>query len=102
MGPILPPPCGEVEIACDFEWGGRLHQTPARNAARYDLPARGRWSRAALCRNHLPGKRRGHAMRRAIYLLLLAPYLALGWVPFYDRALPDLAGIPFFYWYQLL
>jgi len=41
-------------------------------------------------------------MWRAIYLLLLAPYLALAWVPFYDRALPDLAGIPFFYWYQLV
>ncbi|HEY1631110.1 MAG TPA: DUF3311 domain-containing protein [Rhizomicrobium sp.] len=41
-------------------------------------------------------------MRRAIYLLLLVPYLALAWVPLYDRALPDLAGIPFFYWYQLV
>jgi len=24
------------------------------------------------------------------------------WVPFYNRALPAIAGIPFFYWYQLL
>ena len=39
---------------------------------------------------------------RYIRLLLLVPYLALIWVPFYDRALPDIAGIPFFYWYQLL
>ncbi|MGH6870015.1 MAG: DUF3311 domain-containing protein [Rhizomicrobium sp.] len=38
---------------------------------------------------------------RAIHLLLLVPYLALAWVPFFDRALPDLFGIPFFYWYQL-
>jgi Protein of unknown function (DUF3311) len=39
---------------------------------------------------------------RFIRLLLLVPFLALIWVPFYDRALPSLAGIPFFYWYQLL
>jgi hypothetical protein len=24
------------------------------------------------------------------------------WPPFYNRAEPSLAGIPFFYWYQLL
>jgi hypothetical protein len=41
------------------------------------------------------------AIVRFVRLLLLVPYLALGWVPFYDRALPDIAGIPFFYWYQL-
>ena len=39
---------------------------------------------------------------RAIYLLLLAPYLALLWVPFYNRAAPELFGIPFYYWYQML
>jgi uncharacterized protein DUF3311 len=39
---------------------------------------------------------------RAVHLLLFVPYLALIWVPFYDRALPDFLGIPFFYWYQLL
>jgi hypothetical protein len=32
--------------------------------------------------------------------LLLVPLLAL-WVPFYDRAEPSLAGIPFFYWFQM-
>ena len=31
---------------------------------------------------------------------LALPYIALLWVPFYNRALPDLFGIPFFYWYQ--
>ncbi len=35
-------------------------------------------------------------------LLLLIPYIAMLWVPFYNRAAPDIAGIPFFYWYQLL
>jgi hypothetical protein len=39
---------------------------------------------------------------RAIYLLLLAPYVALLWVPFYNRATPELLGIPFYYWYQML
>lgn len=38
---------------------------------------------------------------RVIRLLLLVPYAALAWVPYYNRALPDLFGIPFFYWYQL-
>ncbi|MDE2182592.1 MAG: DUF3311 domain-containing protein [Alphaproteobacteria bacterium] len=37
---------------------------------------------------------------RLHHLLLLLPLLVL-WVPFYDRAEPALAGIPFFYWYQL-
>jgi len=39
---------------------------------------------------------------RFIYLLLLAPYVALMWVGSYDRPGPALFGIPFFYWYQLL
>jgi hypothetical protein len=39
---------------------------------------------------------------RYVRLLLLAPYLALIWVPFYNRALPDFLGIPFFYWFQLI
>jgi hypothetical protein len=39
---------------------------------------------------------------RAIHILLLIPYLAMLWVPSYNRFEPTLAGIPFFYWYQLL
>lgn len=35
-------------------------------------------------------------------LLLLIPYAAMMWVPFYNRVAPELAGIPFFYWYQML
>jgi Protein of unknown function (DUF3311) len=34
--------------------------------------------------------------------LLLVPILAVLWVPFYNSVEPQLAGIPFFYWYQLL
>jgi hypothetical protein len=37
-----------------------------------------------------------------VRLLLLIPYIAMLAVPLYDRARPELAGIPFFYWYQLL
>ncbi|MBR2124046.1 MAG: DUF3311 domain-containing protein [Acetobacter sp.] len=32
--------------------------------------------------------------------LLLLPFIALLWVPFYNRVTPTLCGIPFFYWYQ--
>ena len=35
-------------------------------------------------------------------LLLLIPYVAVLYVPFYNRTPPVIAGIPFFYWYQLL
>jgi len=39
---------------------------------------------------------------RAVYWLFLIPVVATLWVPIYDRAEPSIAGIPFFYWYQLL
>ena len=35
-------------------------------------------------------------------ILLIIPFIAVLWVPFYDRAEPSVAGFPFFYWYQLL
>jgi len=35
-------------------------------------------------------------------LLLLVPFVALLWVPFYNSVEPAMAGIPFFYWYQFL
>jgi hypothetical protein len=39
---------------------------------------------------------------RLSYLLLLVPYAAMLFVPSYNRIEPALAGIPFFYWYQLM
>ena len=36
------------------------------------------------------------------YLLLLPPYIAMIWVSSYNKVEPTWAGIPFFYWYQLL
>jgi len=38
----------------------------------------------------------------ALKFLLLIPYLALLWLPFYNDVHPSLMGFPFFYWYQLL
>ena len=35
-------------------------------------------------------------------LLLLVPFVALLWVPFYNSTEPTLLGFPFFYWYQFL
>jgi hypothetical protein len=66
-------------------------------------PVEARLAAFALCRNRLrqksgwggagmDGRQKGGF--RPVHLLLM--------VPFYNRALPDLAGVPFFYWYQIL
>jgi len=34
--------------------------------------------------------------------LLLLPWIAMIWVPSYNRDEPRLWGFPFFYWYQML
>jgi Protein of unknown function (DUF3311) len=34
--------------------------------------------------------------------LLVLPFIALLWVPFYNSVEPTLGGVPFFYWYQFL
>lgn len=39
---------------------------------------------------------------RAWYWLLIVPFIATLWPPFYARHDPVLWGFPFFYWYQLL
>lgn len=39
---------------------------------------------------------------RLIHLLLLVPYAAVLWPPFYNKVDPAIAGIPFFYWYQMV
>jgi hypothetical protein len=36
------------------------------------------------------------------YLLFVVQFIAVLWPPFYNKAEPYVAGIPFFYWYQLL
>lgn len=40
-------------------------------------------------------------LRRTVAgVCLLAPAVALLWVPWYTREGPELMGFPFFYWYQ--
>ena len=36
------------------------------------------------------------------YLLLVVPFIAILWVPFYSSVDPAFLGIPYFYWYQFL
>jgi len=40
--------------------------------------------------------------RRWWYLLLIVPFVAILWIPFYAGGTPVLFGFPFFYWYQFL
>ena len=39
---------------------------------------------------------------RFVHLLLAVPFVAMIWIGSYDQTEPAIAGIPFFYWYQLL
>lgn len=43
-------------------------------------------------------------VRRALWarLLLILPFISMLWVSSYNHVEPMIAGIPFFYWYQLL
>jgi hypothetical protein len=36
------------------------------------------------------------------YLLLVVPFIAILWIPFYASGEPAFFGIPYFYWYQFL
>jgi hypothetical protein len=36
------------------------------------------------------------------YLLFVVQFIAVLWPPFYNKAEPYVAGVPFFYWYQML
>ena len=44
----------------------------------------------------------GSKGRKWLYLLLIIPFIATLWVPFYQSATPDFYGIPYFYWYMFL
>lgn len=35
-------------------------------------------------------------------VLLIIPFIALLWLPFYAHYDPTVLGVPFFYWYQFL
>jgi hypothetical protein len=36
------------------------------------------------------------------YLLFIIQFVAVLWPPFYNTVEPSWAGIPFYYWYQML
>jgi hypothetical protein len=36
------------------------------------------------------------------YLLFVVQFVAVLWPPFYNSVEPSWAGIPFYYWYQML
>ncbi|HEX7683288.1 MAG TPA: DUF3311 domain-containing protein [Trinickia sp.] len=40
------------------------------------------------------------AANRWLWLLVI-PWIAMIWVPSYNKVEPQLGGFPFFYWYQL-
>ncbi len=46
--------------------------------------------------------RRGRKAKSGWYVLLLLQFVLALCVPFYNKVEPTFAGIPFFYWYQLL
>ncbi len=48
------------------------------------------------------GTTQGRTGRKWLYMLLIVPFIATLWVPFYQSATPDFYGIPFFYWYMFL
>jgi hypothetical protein len=49
--------------------------------------------------NESPGRQDGWSWW---YLLFIIQFVAVLWPPFYNKAEPAIAGLPFFYWYQLL
>jgi hypothetical protein len=40
--------------------------------------------------------------RRWLIPVIFVPFIAVLWVPFFNVTEPTLAGVPFFYWYQLM
>jgi hypothetical protein len=49
----------------------------------------------------MSGQGSGRQARGGWYALLLLQFVLALSVPFYNKVEPTLAGIPFFYWYQL-
>ena len=47
-------------------------------------------------------RRRAHSGWSWWYLLFVIQFIAVLWPPFYNSVEPSWAGVPFFYWYQLL
>lgn len=41
-------------------------------------------------------------LRAVAAVCIVAPFVAMLWIPSYNKTNPKLLGFPFFYWYQLL
>lgn len=41
-------------------------------------------------------------LRAVAAVCIVAPFVAMLWIPSYNKMNPKLLGFPFFYWYQLL
>ncbi|MBS2963889.1 DUF3311 domain-containing protein [Actinocrinis puniceicyclus] len=41
-------------------------------------------------------------LRALAAVCLIAPFVAMLWIPSFNKTNPKLLGFPFFYWYQLL
>lgn len=50
----------------------------------------------------MPGQKHGRQAKNGWYALLLVQYVLALCVPYYNKVEPTLAGIPFFYWYQMV
>ena len=50
----------------------------------------------------MPEDRARREAKKGWYVLLLLQFVLALCVPFYNKVEPALAGVPFFYWYQLL
>lgn len=48
------------------------------------------------------GSVRSRGAANWLYLLLIIPFIATLWPPFYNALQPEWLGIPYFYWYQFL
>ena len=48
------------------------------------------------------GSGSGRGAAKWLYLLLIIPFIATLWPPFYNSLTPYWMGIPFFYWYLFL
>lgn len=49
-----------------------------------------------------PGRPILSPLRAVAAVCVIAPFVAMLWIPSYNKTNPKLLGFPFFYWYQLL
>jgi hypothetical protein len=70
----------------------------------HDAPGEERFTRQAETSTTEPRERRvrGHERNKGWYWLFLVPFFAAFFPWIYNTRDPELAGMPFFYWYQML